>query len=97
MDWLALFDQENVRFVVLDRTADSDLIERLRRRRGWIVDFEDRESMIFTRRSKWETELLHHCFAPLRNAAELDGCQDWASTKEFRKRALTATSVTPTI
>jgi hypothetical protein len=52
MDWLALFEQENVRFVVLNRCTDSDLIERLRRRCGWIVDFENKESMIFKRRSK---------------------------------------------
>jgi hypothetical protein len=52
VDWLALFEQENVRFVVLDRRTDSDLIEILRRRCGWIVDFEDKESMIFTRKSR---------------------------------------------
>ena len=52
MDWPALFERENVRFVILDRCIDSDLIERLRRRCGWIVDFKDKESMIFTRRSR---------------------------------------------
>jgi hypothetical protein len=51
MDWPALFEQESVRFAVLDRCTDSDLIERLRRRCGWIVDFENKESMIFTQRS----------------------------------------------
>jgi hypothetical protein len=52
VDWLALFDQENVRFVILDRRADRDLVARLRRQRGWIVDFEDEESMILARRSR---------------------------------------------
>jgi hypothetical protein len=56
MDWLALFEQENVQFVVLDRCTDRDLIERLRRRCDWIADFESKESMIFTRRSKWEMD-----------------------------------------
>jgi hypothetical protein len=56
MDWLALFEQEHVQFVVLDRCTDRDLIERLQRRCGWIVDFENQESMIFTRSSKKETD-----------------------------------------
>jgi hypothetical protein len=52
VDWLALFEQENVRFVVLDRCTDSDLIERLRRGCLWIVDFENKELVIFMRRSR---------------------------------------------
>jgi hypothetical protein len=52
MDWLALLEQENVRFVVLGLCTDSDLVEELRRCRGWIVDFEDQESVIFMRRAK---------------------------------------------
>ena len=52
VNWLALFDQQQVRYVVLDRRADSALVEALRRRREWVVDFEDNESVIFTRRSE---------------------------------------------
>jgi hypothetical protein len=52
MDWLALFEQENVRSVVLDPSTDRDLIERLRRRHGWMLDFEDKELVIFMRRSR---------------------------------------------
>jgi hypothetical protein len=46
------FEQEDVRIVILDRRADRDLVAMLRRRPGWIVDFEDKESMIFTRNSE---------------------------------------------
>ena len=52
VDWLALFEQENVQFVILDRRIDSDLVRMLRRRRGWMVDFEDKESVIFMRRAR---------------------------------------------
>lgn len=52
VDWLALFEQERVRFAILDRRTDSDLVRVLRRRRGWMVDFEDKESVIFARRSR---------------------------------------------
>jgi hypothetical protein len=52
VDWPALFEQENVRFVILDWRTDSDLVRMLRRRQGWMVDFEDKESVIFMRRSR---------------------------------------------
>ena len=52
MDWLALFEREDVRFVILTRRADGDLIGLLRRQRGWAVDFADQESVIFARRSR---------------------------------------------
>lgn len=52
VDWLRLLEQENVRFVILDRRADRDLVEMLERQRGWAVDFEDQESVIFARRSR---------------------------------------------
>lgn len=51
MDWLALFQRENVRFVILGRRTDGSLIRLLRRQCGWLVDFEDGESVIFARRS----------------------------------------------
>jgi hypothetical protein len=56
MDWLALFEQEDVQFAVLDRCTDIDLIERLQCRCDWIVDFENEKSMIFTRASRRETD-----------------------------------------
>ena len=52
VDWLALFEQEDVQFVVLDRCTDRDLVEILERGHGWMVDSEDKESMIFRRRSR---------------------------------------------
>jgi hypothetical protein len=52
VDWLAWFDQEDVRSVILDRRGDRDLVEMLRCRHGWMIDFEDKESVIFMRRSR---------------------------------------------
>ncbi|MBN1658952.1 MAG: hypothetical protein JXA93_11145 [Anaerolineae bacterium] len=52
MDWLAMFEREGVEWVILDRRTDGDLIAMLRRRRGWTVEFRDKESMIFARRSR---------------------------------------------
>lgn len=49
MNWLKLLDQERVGAVILDRRSDRELVARLRRRQGWTVDFEDKESVIFTR------------------------------------------------
>jgi hypothetical protein len=51
VDWLALFDRENVQFAILDLRTDGDLVGMLRRQCRWIVDFEDKETVMFTRRS----------------------------------------------
>ena len=52
MDWLALFEREGVQFVVLDRRADRDLVAMLRHQRGWVVDLEDENSVLFARWSR---------------------------------------------
>ena len=52
MDWLALFEQENVQFVILDRRTDRDLVEVLWHQHRWMVDFEDKELVIFMRRAR---------------------------------------------
>ena len=46
-DWLRLFDEQNVRFVILNLRADGELVQAIRSRREWIVDFEDDETVIF--------------------------------------------------
>ena len=48
-DWLALFDRQNVRFVILNLLEDSDLVKLLRSQPGWMVDFEDADDVIFAR------------------------------------------------
>jgi hypothetical protein len=48
-DWLELFDQEGVQFVVLNLCDDDALVEALRCQPGWAVDFEDEEAVIFAR------------------------------------------------
>jgi len=48
-DWLALFDRQNVRFAILSLLGDNDLVEALRSQPGWVVDFEEADSVIFAR------------------------------------------------
>ncbi len=49
MDWLAVFEQEQVQFAILDRRADHELVGKMRCQSDWAVDFEDNESVIFVR------------------------------------------------
>jgi hypothetical protein len=48
-DWPAVLDEYDVQFLVLDRHGDSDLLKLFRSQRGWAVDFEDEEAIIFAR------------------------------------------------
>ena len=48
-EWLDQLDEYGVEFVILDLDADSDLVEVFHLQTSWIVDFEDREAVIFTR------------------------------------------------
>ena len=48
-DWLKVFDEYGVRFLVLDPQEDGDLVDLCRSRPGWEVDFEDGEAIIFAR------------------------------------------------
>ena len=52
--WLATFDSYGVRFLVLDKHKDRSLLDIVRERPGWSVDFEDTESVLFTRRRALE-------------------------------------------
>jgi hypothetical protein len=47
-EWLQLFDEENVRLIILDAHLDTELIEIARLQPEWKVDSEDDELVIFT-------------------------------------------------
>jgi hypothetical protein len=47
--WLAALDTYSVQFLILDKQRDEPLLQIVRSRPGWTVDFEDRESVLFTR------------------------------------------------
>jgi hypothetical protein len=47
--WLAALDTYGVRFLILDKERDGSLLDLVRSRPGWTVDFEDTESVLFTR------------------------------------------------
>jgi hypothetical protein len=47
--WLATLDSHGVRFLILDKERDGSLLDLVRSRPGWTVDFEDTESVLFTR------------------------------------------------
>jgi hypothetical protein len=46
---LAALDTYGVRFLILDKERDGSLLDLVRSRPGWSVDFEDTESVLFTR------------------------------------------------
>ena len=48
-DWLDQLDGYGVEFVILDLDDDHDLVEALHVQDSWIVDFQDREAVIFAR------------------------------------------------
>ena len=47
--WLVALDTYGVRFLILDKERDGSLLDLVRLRPGWTVDFEDTESVLFTR------------------------------------------------
>jgi hypothetical protein len=47
--WLATLDTHGVQFLILDKERDATLLQLVRSRPGWIIDFEDNESVLFTR------------------------------------------------
>lgn len=48
-DWLRVFNEYDVQFLVLDPCSDSDMVKLVRSQPGWRVDFEDGEAIIFAR------------------------------------------------
>jgi hypothetical protein len=51
-EWLSALEKSGVQFLVLDRHSDSELLERLRSRPGWTVDYKDGEAVIFVPRKE---------------------------------------------
>ena len=48
-DWPQVLDEYGVQFLVLNRHDDSDLLDLFRSQPGWMVDFEDKEAVLFAR------------------------------------------------
>ncbi len=48
-DWLAVLDTYGVQFLILDRQRDRRFLRLARSKPDWIVDFEDRESVLLAR------------------------------------------------
>ena len=47
--WLSVLDQYGVRYLILNKKRDGGLLSLVRTRPGWVVDFEDEASVLFTR------------------------------------------------
>ena len=48
-DWLAALDRHGVRYMVLDRQRDGDLLDCFGSQPGWSVCFQDEEAVNFAR------------------------------------------------
>ena len=48
-NWLRALDTYHVRFLVLNLQNESDIVKYFRSQPGWLVDFQDEESIIFAR------------------------------------------------
>jgi hypothetical protein len=48
-DWLTALDRHGVRYMVLDRQRDGDLLDCFGSQPGWSVYFQDEEAVIFAR------------------------------------------------
>jgi hypothetical protein len=53
-DWLRVMEACDVQFGVLSQNQDEELIEALRHRADWSVDFEGDGTVIFARREQKE-------------------------------------------
>jgi len=48
-NWVAMLDEYGVEFLALDRHDDSEMVQVFRSQPGWAVDFENEETVLFTR------------------------------------------------
>ena len=48
-DWLALLDDLDVRFLMLDTRQDCELLQAVQRNPRWALDVEDEDSALFVR------------------------------------------------
>ncbi len=49
MHWLESLDEHDVQFLALDVRDDSNLVKLFRSQPEWMIDFEDREAVLFVR------------------------------------------------
>lgn len=47
--WLTVLEMFDAQFLILDKQRDSKLLGQVRSRSGWSVDFEDQDSVLYTR------------------------------------------------
>ena len=48
-NWTMALDAHEVRFLLLDRHSDSELLELFRSQSDWSVEAEDKETVLFAR------------------------------------------------
>ena len=48
-NWVEMFDEYGVQFLILDRHDDGDLLNLFQSQPGWALDFQDEEAVIFAR------------------------------------------------
>ena len=48
-NWVEMFDEHGVQFLILDRHDDGDLLNLFQSQPGWALDFQDEEAVIFAR------------------------------------------------
>lgn len=49
INWLDLFDRHGVQYLALDRQSDRALIELVRTRPEWTLDWQERDWLLFVR------------------------------------------------
>lgn len=48
-NWLSALERYRVAYIILSARHDGDIIKALRSQDDWMVDFEDKETVIFAR------------------------------------------------
>ncbi len=48
-NWVEVFNEYGVQFLILDRHDDGDLLNLFQSSPGWALDFKDEEAVIFAR------------------------------------------------
>ena len=56
--WLKVLDQFEVRFLALDLESDHGLVEFFLSQPGWVVDYRDKESVLFVRASDVQESVM---------------------------------------
>jgi len=48
-NWVEMFDEYGVQFLILARHDDGDMLNLFQSQPGWALDFQDEEAVIFAR------------------------------------------------